>query len=210
MTSTQETKRVGLIIFWIGAAYMIGMSFIAGWSSVSPTFRYLSSDQVNETIWAMNSPLFWAWAFSVPLGSILAGIGILLHARSKGSHIWLFGIGVFAVLVVANSLRFAHFPPLFGLGGGLILVFFLAMLWLWARKYATLEGAAKTAANFQLVGYVFLLIAMWFLCGILSMPFMKSLSDLPPSSPVAIMVYLVLGWLFLFLSHWKSAQATKK
>jgi len=209
MTSTQETKRVGLIIFWIGAAYMIGMSFIASWS-VGPALRNLSLDQVNKTIWAMNSPLFWAWAFSVPLGSILAGIGILLHARSKGSHIWLFGIGVFAVLVVANSLRFAHFPPLFGIGGGLILAFFLAMLWLWARKHATLEGAAKTAANFQLVGYVFLLIAMWFLCGILSMPFMKSLSDLPPSSPVAIMVYLVLGWLFLFLSHWKSAQATGK
>jgi len=186
------------------------MSLIAGWSSVAPTFRYLSSDQVNETIWAMNSPLFWAWAFSVPLGSILAGIGILLHARSKGAHIWLFGIGVFAVLLDVNSLRFAHFPPLFGIGGGLILAFFLAILWLWARKHATLEGAAKTAADFQLVGYVFLLIAMWFLCGILSMPFMKSLSDLPPSSPVAIMVYLVLGWLFLFLSHWKSAQATKK
>ena len=209
MTSTQETKRVGLIIFWIGAAYMIGMGFIASWL-VGPALRNLSLDQVNKTIWAMNSPLFWAWAFSVPLGSILAGIGILLHARSKGSHIWLFGIGVFAVLVVANSLRFAHFPPLFGIGGGLILAFFLAMLWLWARKHATLEGAAKTAANFQLVGYVFLLIAMWFLCGILSIPFMKSLSDLPPSSPVAIMVYLVLGWLFLFLSHWKSAQATGK
>ena len=210
MTSTQETKRVGLIIFWIGAAYMIGMSLITGWSSVAPTLRNLSSDQVNETIWAMNSPLFWAWAFSVPLGSILAGIGILLHAQSKGTRIWLFGIGVFAVLLVANLLRFAHFPPLFGIGGGLILAFFLAILWLWAKKHATLEGAAKTAADFQLVGYVFLLIAMWFLCGILSMPFMKSLSDLPPSSPVAIMVYLVLAWLFLFLSHWKSAQATRK
>jgi hypothetical protein len=75
---------------------------------------------------------------------------------------------------------------------------------------SSFEGAAKTAADFQLVGYVFLLIAMWFLCGILSIPFMKSLSDLPPSSPVAIMVYLVLAWLFLFLSHWKSAQATGK
>jgi len=188
---------------------MIGMGFIASWL-VGPALRNLSLDQVNKTIWAMNSPLFWLWAFSVPLGSILAGIGILLHARSKGSHIWLFGIGVFAVLLIANLLRFAHFPPLFGIGGGLILAFFLAILWLWARKHATLQGAAKRAADFQLVGYVFLLIAMWFLCGILSIPFMKSLSDLPPSSPVAIMVYLVLGWLFLFLSHWKSAQATKK
>ncbi len=209
MTSTQQTKRLGLIIFWIGAAYMIGMSFIASWS-VAPTFRNLSFDRVNETIWAMTSPLFWLWAFSVPLGSILAGIGILLRTRSKRSRIWLFGIGVFAVVLIANLLRLSHFPPLFGIGGGLILAFFLAILWLWAKKHAMLEGAAKTAADLQLVGYLFLFIAMWFLCGTLSWPFQKALSALPPSSPVAIIVYLVLGWLFLFLSHWKSAQATRK
>lgn len=83
MTSTGQTKKIGLIIFWIGVLYMIGMSFIASWSA-SPTLRALSFHQVNETIWAITSPLFWMWAISVPLGSILAGIGILLYTRSNG------------------------------------------------------------------------------------------------------------------------------
>ncbi len=87
MTSVQETRRLGLIIFWIGAAYMIGMSFIASWS-VAPTFRNLSFDRVNETIWAMTSPLFWLWAFSVPLGSILA---VLVYYSVPGQSDLAFG-----------------------------------------------------------------------------------------------------------------------
>jgi hypothetical protein len=42
---------------------------------------------------------------------------------------------------------------------------FLGLLWYWAKKCTILEGGAKTATNFQLVGYVFFLIAMWYLCG---------------------------------------------
>ena len=86
----------------------------------------------------------------------------------------------------------------------------LAILWFWAKKHAILKGPARTAADFQLVSYVFFLIAIWFLCGALSAPFEEALKDLLPSSPVAIMAFLVLGWLFLFLSHYKSAQAMQK
>jgi hypothetical protein len=91
--------------------------------------------------------------------------------------------------------------------GGLILAFFLAILWFWAKRRATLEGPAKTAADLELTGYVFLLIAMWYLCGDLSRPYQKALSSLPLQSPVSTIVYLVLGWLFLLLSQYKTAQA---
>ena len=103
-----------------------------------------------------------------------------------------------------------HSPRLFGIGGGLITVMFWGILWYWAKERKTLDDSAATAADIQLVGYVFLLIAMWYLCGDLSRPFQKALADLPPDSPVSIIVYLVLGWLFLFLSHFKSAQALTK
>ncbi len=185
---------------------MVVMSFVASWL-ITPALRNLSPAQYNETIWSWDGALFWIWAFAIPLGSILVGIGILLYVRAKSSLIWLFGIGILLILGIAEQLLpSTHFPPVFGIGGGLILGFFLAILWFWAKKYKVLEGAAKTAAYFQLVGYAFLLIAMWFLCGTLGAPFLTVLEEEPPSSPVSIIVYLVLGWLFLFLSHYKSRK----
>ena len=83
----------------------------------------------------------------------------------------------------------AHSPPLFGAGGALILVSFLAILWLWARRHAMLRGSARTAADLQLVGYTFLFIAMWYLCGDLSRPYQRALADLPLGSPVPTIAY---------------------
>ncbi len=201
-----KAQKAGLIIFWIGTVYMVVMGFAASWW-IQPALRNLSLAQYSETIWSWDGALFWIWAFAIPLGSILVGIGILLYVRAKSSLIWLFGIGILLILGIAEQLLpSTHFPPLFGVGGGLILGFFLAILWFWAKKYKVLEGAAKTAAYFQLVGYAFLLIAMWFLCGTLGAPFLKVLEGEPPSSPISIIVYLVLGWLFLFLSHYKSRK----
>ena len=39
-----------------------------------------------------------------------ADLVILLHTRSKGSRIWLFGIGVSLVVLVLGLSRPAHFP----------------------------------------------------------------------------------------------------
>ncbi len=206
-----KPQKIGLIIFWLAAVYMIGMGFVGSWGARS-TYRDLSLDQVNETIWALGGPVFGLWASAIPLGSIVAGVGLLLYVRSKGARIWLFGIGIFTVFLldILSMWRVLpappHFPPLFGLGGGLMLASFLASLLLWAKKQATLEGPARTAGDFQLAGYIFFLIAMWYLCGDLSRPYQEALSGLPLRSPVSIIVYLVLGWLFLLLSHYKAAQ----
>lgn len=122
---------------------------------------------------------------------------------------------MFAVLLVDILVKWqvlprpGHVPGVFGVGGGLIVAAFLGILWLWARRRATLEGAAQAAANLQLTGYAFLVIAMWYLCGDLSRPYQKALLDLPRSSPVSTIFYLVLGWLFLFLSHYQAARATR-
>jgi predicted membrane channel-forming protein YqfA (hemolysin III family) len=69
-----------------------------------------------------------------------------------------------------------------------------------------LKGASTTAADFKLVGYVFMLIAAWFTCGIASIPFLKALEGETPSTPLHVMIFLVLGWLFLFLGHYKSRR----
>ena len=207
-----QTKKSGLVIFWIGAAFTVGMGLVASfWAKAA--YRDLSLEQVNETAWAYGGPLLGLWGSAVPIGAILAGVGILLYVRSKSSRIWLFGLGTFAVLLADFLTKFrilptpAHTPPLFGISGGLITAFFLAILWFWGRRRGALEGPGGTAADLQLVGYVFLFMGMWYLCGDLSRPYQRALAELPASSPVSTIVYLVLGWLFLGLAQhrWSGA-----
>jgi hypothetical protein len=190
------------------------MSFAVSWL-VRSAYRYSSLEEIGKTIWSLDRPVFGLWATSVAIGAIIAGIGILLYARSGGKRIWFFGIGVFVVVLIDILAKWrvlprpGHYSPLFGVGGGLILVFFGLILWLWVKKHVTLEGPARAAAELQLVGYVFFIIAMWYICGALSRPYQIALSDLPVESPVAVIAFLVLGWLFLFLSHYKTAKITQ-
>lgn len=205
-----KKEKIGLIIFSISAVYMIVLGWLGSWW-ITAALRDLTLAQINETIWAMDSAVFLLWALSVPLGALFAGVGILLYTGSKGSRIWLFGIGVFLIILLVQLLQINnHYPPIFGIGGGLILASFLGILWYWAKQRTTLEGDAKTGADFQLVGYVFFLTAMWYLCGEFGGQHWEAFSSSEPSSPVSIIIYLVLGWLFHLLGHYKSTQAMLK
>ena len=69
-----------------------------------------------------------------------------------------------------------------------------------------LEGSSTTAVDFKLVGYVFMLMAAWILCGKAAEGFVKGLEGLPTMSMMNILILLAMGWGFLFLSHYKSRQ----
>ena len=204
-------QKVGLVIFWTGVIWAILWGVI-GSISVTSAMNSLTMDELNQTMWALTGPLMILWGvFGVPVGALVAGIGLLLYSGAKGATVWKFGIGILLVLIIAMVLgALGHFPPLFGIGGTLILLFFIGILWLWAKERMVLKGSSTTAADFKLVGYVFMLIAAWFVCGIAGQPFLKALEGVAPTSPVHIMIFLVLGWLFFFLGHYKSAQAIRK
>jgi hypothetical protein len=210
-----KTNKTGLVLYWIAVVYIVVLGLGGSWL-VRPIYRQMTLEQANQTIWALNSPMFGLWVSSVAIGSILAGIGMLLYVRSKGSRIWFFGLGIFAVLLIDILIKWhilptpAHTSLLFGVGGALMVAFFLIILWFWAKKRLHLEGPDKTAAELQLAGYVFFLIAMWYLCGELARPYQTALLELPRNSPISTIVYLVLGWLFFLLSHYKSAQTLPK
>ena len=195
-------RRVGFATLWLGIAYMVVIGWVASWS-FGATFRNQTLAEVNETVWSMTSPLFWSWVFSVPAGALIAGVGLLLVVNAKASHVWVFGVGMLVALSMIWQLGgTAHFPPLYGVVGGLILGSFLLILWLWAKKRTALEGRAGTAADLQLTGYVFLIIAMWQACGMAGQRFYQALSSVDPMSPISLILYLGLGWLFLLLSHY--------
>jgi hypothetical protein len=69
-----------------------------------------------------------------------------------------------------------------------------------------LEGTDTAAADLKLTGYVFMVIAAWFICGIASQPFLKALEDESPPTPMHVIILLVMGWFFLFLGHYKSRK----
>jgi hypothetical protein len=146
--------------------------------------------------------------FSVPVGAVIAGVGLLLFVNAKASHVWAFGAGMLVALYVIGLLRDApHFPPVYGVVGGLILGSFLLILWLWAKKRPHLEGRAGTAADLQMAGYVFLIMAMWQACGMAGQRFYQALSSLDPMSPISLILYLGLGWLLLLLSHYVDSRS---
>ena len=200
-------QKVGLVIFWAGVIWAILWGVI-GSISVSSAMNSLTTAELNQTMWALGGPLMMIWGvFGVPLGALVAGIGLLLYSGARGATVWKVGIGIFITLIIAMLLGgLGHFPPLFGIGGTLILLFFIGILWLWAKERMALKGSSTAGADLKLVGYVFMLIGAWFVCGVASQPFLKALEGVAPGSPVHVIVFLVLGWLFLFLGHYKSRQ----
>jgi hypothetical protein len=210
-----KTNRVGLIVFWTFVVYLVGISCVASWWVV-PIFRNLAPDQISETVWGGSNLVRRLWSFSVPVGSVLACVGLLIYSRSKWTHIVLFGIGATLLLSGVGFMPISgYYPPVFGIGGVLVMVLFLITVLFWAKRRPLLEGSAGTAADFQLVGYVFFLVAMWYLCGLLGPPNYLLNTDKvqqfdtlqnAQAEALKILIYFIFGWLFLFLSHYKSRK----
>ena len=200
-------QKVGLVLFWIAVVWAILWGVIGSFF-VSSALRNSTMIEVNQTMWAVAGPWFFTWGvLGVPVGSLVAMIGILLHAGAKGSTVAKYGVGGFLALVVSMSVGIVgHIPPLFGLGGTLILLFFIGILRLWAKERMALKDTAAAAADLKLVSYVFFVMAAWFTCGMAGFPFLKTFKNEAPSSPLHIMVLFVLGWLFLFLGHQKASK----
>ena len=197
-------QKFGMVLFWIGVLWAI-LGGVIGGISASSIMNSLTMAELNQTIWAIDGPVFLLYSLSPILGALVAGIGVLLHSGAKGSTVWIFGIGIVLAVVIAVIItEMGYFPPLFGIGGALILLSFFGILWLWAKERMALKGSSTAAVDLKLFGYVFMLIAAWFTCGIGSQPFLKSFDAEGPGNPMTVMIFLVLGWLFLFLSHFIS------
>jgi hypothetical protein len=213
---TSTSQKIGWVVFWIGAIYMLGMGWLYSWWMV-PAANEIGPD-------AMSGAVGFIWALSAPLGSVLVAVGAALIARAERRLFWplmIVGILIFvAWRVIGTTSQLC--PPLFGIGGGLITLFFLGSVWNWARLRPALSGPEKTGSDLRMVSYVFYVVAAWDLCGLLGManfvlrPELAQKFAIPHSSTInaasTVLVLLVLGWGFTFFSqqvalHAKSQSA---
>jgi len=200
-------QKLGLGLFWIAIlwAFLLG---IIGSIFVGSAFRNLTMAELELTMWAQQGTWTMIWALlGVPLAATIAAVGVLLYSGAKGSKALIYGIGILLFVYIGMSAgSVGHIPALFGIGGTLILLCFTGILWLWAKERMAIKDSPTTAADLKMVGYVFMLIAAWFICGISSIPFLKAMEGESPSTPIHVMIFLVLGWIFLFLGHHKSRK----
>ncbi len=157
-------QKVGLVLFWTGILWTVAWEAVAV-TKILPLMHSLTLDEFNRTIWALTGPLMSLRGVSMPIGAIVAGIGILLYSSAKGSTVWKVGIGLFIVLIislVAMGLNF-YSAPIFGFGGSLIFLSFIGILWSLAKERIALKDSSTTALDFKLVGYVFMLMAAFYI-----------------------------------------------
>ena len=208
--NTSTSQKLGWVVFMIGGVYMLGLGWLYSWWVVP------AANQVGTA--AYSGLVGFLWALSVPLGAFIVAIGAALIAQVERRVFWL--LILLVVLFTAwriNGTTSQIVPALFGIGGGLITLFFLGSAWHWARIRPTLSGPDRTGSDLRLAGFVFFVVAAWDLCGLFGMssfvlrPELADKFAVPLASTInsasGVMVLLVLGWGFTYFGQLKSRQA---
>src|SRR4030066_184828 len=196
-SNTSTSQKIGWVVFTIGGVYMLGLGGLYSWWVV-PAANQLGRD-------ALSGLLGFIWGLSVPLGVFIVAIGAALVARVERRVFWM----LILLLVLFTAWRITGtssqmIPALFGVGGGLITLFFLGSTWHWARTRPMLNGAGKTGSDLRMVGFIFFAVTAWELCGIFGMgnyvlsPDLADKFSVPTGGTINsasfVQLLLVLGW----------------
>ncbi len=210
VSKTSISQKIGWVIFVIGALYMVGLGWLRSWWVVA------SANQVGPHAYFNLLGNIWAW--SVPLGAFIVAIGAALTAKAERRILGLLVLLLLPFIAwrfigTTNQMT----PILFGVGGGLITLFFLGSVWRWAKTRPTLPKAGRFGSDLRLVGLIFFVVSAWDLCGIFGIanfvfrPELAGRFSVQTSSTInsasGVMVLLVLGWAFTFLGQLVSRQS---
>ena len=209
-SNTSTSQKIGWVIFTISAVYMFGLGWLYSWRVVPAANQFGSV--------AYSGMLGLLWGLSVPLGAFIVAIGAALIAGVERRVLWLLILLplLFTIFKLAYTTS-QMVPALFGINGGLIMLFFLGSTWQWVRTRPGLTGAAKTGSDLRMVGFIFFVVAAWYLCGIFGMgnyvlrPELADRFSVPIGSTINaasfVQLLLVLGWGFTFFGQLVSRQA---
>ena len=207
------SRKIGLVILAAGTAYLVLIAWLLSWWIV-PGLREHGPGLLSREAWYGSAVVFTLWGLSGPLGALMVAVGAALSGGVSWLRSAVGGLGLVAWFVFFSPT--SHNPVLFGLGGGLILVCFLASCFQWVRNREALPELRKTAADLRMIGYVFFFVAAWGMCGLLGAPFFALRPDLAQQfhtvsgasgMAVKVLVSLVLSWAFFALAERKRYQS---
>jgi hypothetical protein len=156
------------------------------------------------------------WVFSFKLGMLLVLIGGALKTGMESQRFWVFIIGGILYLILCY-VPIGYYPLFFGIQGTIILLLFLFIIWYWMKRRPRLERSARTASDLRIIGYYFLVVATWNLCGIFGVAayalkpeimMKQGLQSNAVTLASHVMIELLLGWFFIFLSMVKENSAS--
>jgi len=202
--------NTALVSYWSGFLFAFLFAGIGTWSLMKVLTTH-SFAEISGTAWNLGGPLFRTWAFAVPLGSLLAVVGALVYVKASKALIWAVGILVPVIVVITIMVYSTRYYPggFYGVGGGLILLFFFSLVWFWMKRYARRQHTDRIAGSLKLIGYLFWINASWYLCGDTAKLHLKAFEGTSVPSPTETMVFLVLGWFFVALGEYISVGSEK-
>jgi len=212
-------KRIWIFFFVIGIIFLLNAIFgrylvLPGYlSSLEEGHGTLETASQIIPIWKIIRYLVWAYSFK--FGIFFVGIGALLMTSISTARLWLLICGGLVYIILA----YVPFPGLyslfFGVGGGLITVLLVLIFVKWAEDRNHLKDSEKNAADYRLIGYFFFAMATYNLCPLMGVKafglypekmIRYGLQAEAASFASRIMIELVLGWIFIFLSYWARRQ----
>jgi hypothetical protein len=160
---------------------------------------------------------YLVWAYSFKLGIFFVAVSALVRTSIPKTRFRLLVSGGILYLLLAYIPLPGPYSLFFGIGGGLITVLLVLIFISWAEESRHLKDSEKTAANYRLAAYFFFAMATYNLCPLMGV---KTFGLYPEkmirygaqaeaaSFASHVMVELVLGWIFIFLSYRKGLRTS--
>ena len=207
-------KRLSLTCIGIGIVLLLNAIF--GRYLVLP--GYLSSLEAGQdTIGAVAQAIpvwkiirYLVWAYSFKLGIFFIGVGVLLKSSISLTRFRLILSGGILYILLAYIPMPGPYSLFFGIGGSIITVLLVLTFIGWVRDREHLEDIEKASADYRLIGYFFFAMATYNLCPLMGVKAFGlypekmirfGLQSEAASFASRIMIELVLGWVFIFLSY---------
>jgi hypothetical protein len=217
----KDNNQQSSIMRFVGyTSLLLGLGFFAyalaaKWLYV-PHFKAVGYEFIENSGGAL-AVLFALWMGSLPIGMMFLLIGMGLQGVEYRGRLIAGGIGLFVALFIVSIVQLRNnTPAFFGIGGLLIEVCFLLLVYFWYKVRAGVAPSKKLAVDVRFFGYALLATGVWFSCGIGGMPTLalypeKMMSFGTHEGLVGLlsmmMIYFVVGWALTALSYFLELRA---
>jgi hypothetical protein len=167
------------------------------------------------SVWKIIRYLLWAYSFKFGIYFII--LGATLYTRMSLTRRWSIVIGGFVYIAFAYIPLPSPTSIIFGLAGGLMTFLMIFTFFRWANERNQLQEDQRTASDYRMAGYFFFAMATYTLCPLMGVKafaltpektIQYGLQQEAASFAYHLLIELVLGWLFTFLSYQRAKTTT--